>query len=110
MANVTITAVRPLILNGARVAVNGTASVEVSIARDLVWRGDATATFTDDVTQAKNPVDAKVSTSEISDAGAMGKNVVKADNLTATLTALGATLGANDSGGTGKRAITVANA
>jgi hypothetical protein len=42
---ITITAVRPLMVAGSRVAVGGTASVDDALALQLVQNGDATATF-----------------------------------------------------------------
>ena len=43
----TITAVRPLLVAGSLVAVGATASVDDALARQLVFNGDATATFAD---------------------------------------------------------------
>lgn len=82
----TITALRPLVVGGARIAVNGTANVSDDLAKELVWNGDATATI------AAPPV--------VPQPGVV-INPVQIN---------GESYGANDSGGAGYKVLRVPNA
>ncbi len=106
---VNITFVRETYVAGTKYAAAATLDASEDLARDLVWRGDANFT----TPQANTPQtrsDIRIPVAQISDSGATGRNIVKASNLAAFLTSIGATLGANDSGGSGKKALVFPNA
>jgi hypothetical protein len=111
MANVLVTLVRPLILNGAVIPTGAYATaIDPNLAASLVWRGDATYTNG----APSEPVTVSdaifINSTNIADASTQGKAIMVAATLDAFLTAIGASLGASGSGGTGLKAICVPNA
>jgi len=108
MANVTVTAVRALLVGGTQVAAGATASIPEALARELVWIGDVTcSTLTAEPTAVTPGV--TINVASVADSGAMGRSLVKTADIAAVLTALGASYGAADSGGTGFKLLRVPN-
>lgn len=109
MANVSVVLTRDYRIANTNHVSGDTVSVETGFAADLVWHGAATY-----VSPPSNvePVDSEVTinASQIADAGASGLAIIRAANFDAFLTAIGATLGVADSGGTGFKLIRVTNA
>jgi hypothetical protein len=86
-----------------------TLDVSAQFAAELVHQGKASYTAPPVASPAVTP-GINILVSQVADSGATGRGLVKASNLAAVLTALGASLGANDSGGTGKKALVFPNA
>ena|SRR5579884_3193602 len=127
-----ITVVRPFLIGGVLQAVGATPTVSDQEAADLVWRGDATYTngapapvvpIDDDIvilaaqiqdatTAGKNLLNAASVAAQLAalGAGAQGISILQAATFDAFLTAIGGSLGAADSGGTGFKLLRVPNA
>lgn len=133
MATILVTLARPLILNGAvRAAGAYGTPIDTVLAASLVWRGDATYTGGAPASTVVVNDGININAAQIADSTAGGRALLTsassaaaraslgsttigdalfvAANLDAALAALGVSLGAADSGGTGKKALVVLNA
>jgi hypothetical protein len=126
-----VVVIRPFVIDGDTKLADAVVEVSDDFAAELVARGDAS--YQTPLTETVEVrTDIKINSASIADstsagravlmaanaaaqrtalgAGAMGGPVFVSADLTAVLAALGVSLGANDSGGTGKRALVVNNA
>lgn len=99
-----------IVLGAVRTATTVVANVPDQEAADLVWRGDAT--YTDGAPAQSVEIDdsININTAQIADSGAVGQAVLKSATLDAFLTAIGASLGAANSGGAGYKQLIFPNA
>ena len=109
MSTVNVTFTKAVSLNGTTQASNSTATIDSVLAAELVYQGRATYTVAP-VPAPQNTPGILITTAQLTDAGAVGTALVQSSNLDAALTALGVTLGAANSGGTGFKQLIVPNA